>query len=75
MHAPTADWPVRESFYEGYRSVTDLGEDFAAVEPLIRVEGLAVGIGGMARMGELSAFEQEFYEEQLLAAVDRVPVA
>lgn len=73
MHAPTADWPVRESFYEGYRTVADLGEEFEAMEPHVRVETLAVGVGGMARMDELSEFEQEFYEERILRVVDRIP--
>jgi len=75
MHDPTADWDVRETFYDGYRDIAALPDAFHAAEPLSRVETLAVSVGGMARMGELSGFEQEFYEERLLAAIERVPGA
>lgn len=72
MHDPGADWDVRETFYDGYRAVRELGEEFAAAEPRLRVETLTVGVGGMVRMDEFSAAEKEFYAERLQAAIERI---
>lgn len=71
MHDPTADWNVRESFYEGYRAVADLDSSFERNEPLYRVETLAWTVASMETLGELSAYEREFYSERLLRAIER----
>ena len=74
MHDPSADWDVRESFYEGYRETgtTDLGGSFQRCEPLYRVETLADLVAGLLRMDGLSGYEREFYADRLVAAIDRV---
>jgi Ser/Thr protein kinase RdoA (MazF antagonist) len=71
MHDPGADWPVRRRFYEGYRSVRSLGDRFERVESLYRVTTLGGAVAGMYDLGELSDYERAFYDEHLLAAVDR----
>jgi homoserine kinase type II len=71
MHNPCSDWDPREAVYEGYQVVTDLDTSFAANEPLYRVETLARTVAGMVELGELSAYETEFYDEHLQEAADR----
>ena len=72
MHQPDADWNVHEMVYEGYRSVAELDEHFADNEPAYRAESLAVTLGGMARLGELTEDEKEFYTDEILAALARI---
>lgn len=64
-HDPGADWSVRETLYEGYRSVRSPGERFAALEPLYRIETQAGAVAGMLELDALSASEREFYAEDL----------
>lgn len=72
MHDPCADWDVRGTLYEGYRSVADPGDGFGTTEPLYRVDTLADTIAGMLRAGELSASERGFYADRIRAAVERI---
>lgn len=71
MHDPCSDWDPREAVYEGYRSVTDLDTSFGENETLYRAETLALTVGGMVELGELSAYETEFYDDHLREAADR----
>ncbi len=75
MHDPGVNWDVRSTFYEGYTTVTELDASFEESEPMVRAETLAVLVGGMARMGELSAYETDFYAERILEAIDRTSLA
>lgn len=72
MHDPNANWDVRTAFYEGYQDVRDTGDAFERNEPLYRVVTLADTVSGMLELGELSAYEREFYDERLLEAVARL---
>lgn len=71
MHDPGADWGIRETLYDGYRTIADPGTDFGATEPVYRVETLARAIAGMVEATGLSAYEREFYDERILGAVER----
>jgi Ser/Thr protein kinase RdoA (MazF antagonist) len=72
MHDPGAEWPIRETLWEGYRAVRDPPASFDRLEPVYRVETLARAVAGMARLGELSAYERDYYDEALAVAVARV---
>lgn len=63
---PAADWPHRESFYEGYRSVRDLPDQFDRFEPLYRVESLVAPVAGMLELGAFSDSEASFYDDRLV---------
>lgn len=63
---PVADWPDRESFYGGYRSVRDLPANFDRVEPLYRVESLVAPVAGMLELGAFSDSEASFYDDRLV---------
>jgi len=71
MHDPTAEWGVRETFYEAYDRERGVGPGFDRREPLYRVESLADTVAGMHRIGELSTRERSFYAERLRDAIDR----
>ncbi|MGB9961173.1 phosphotransferase enzyme family protein [Halobacterium sp. MBLA0001] len=71
MHDPTADWCVRETFYEGYRAVRPVAGSFDRCEPLYRAATLARLVAGMLALDELSAYERDFYAERLQNAVGR----
>lgn len=72
MHDPGAEWPIRETLFEGYRAVREQPASFDRLEPVYRVETLARSVAGMERLGELSAYERDYYDEALAAAVARV---
>lgn len=72
MHDPEADWPVRQTLYDGYREVASPGDDFAAVEPRLRVATTAEAVAGMAELEELSAYERGYYEERILEMAERL---
>jgi Ser/Thr protein kinase RdoA (MazF antagonist) len=72
MHDPGADWDVRETFYEGYRTERPLDDGFDTEEPRYRVGTLASTIAGMLDSGGLSAYEQDFYTERIVEAVERL---
>lgn len=72
MHDPCSDWDVRASFYEGYRSVTELDDAFERNEPLYRAETLAGTVAGLLALDELSEYEREFYAGRILEALERV---
>jgi Ser/Thr protein kinase RdoA (MazF antagonist) len=72
LQDPVADWPAREPFYAGYRSVRDLPENFDRVEPLYRVESLVAPVAGMLELGAFSESEAAFYDDRLAETVEAV---
>lgn len=71
MHDPGAGWNPRMRFYEGYRDERDPGENFDAFEPACRVAALAKVCAGMIELDEFTEYEREFYDDELVAAVER----
>ena len=71
MHDPVTEWSVRESFYDGYRSVRPVPEGFDRVEPLYRVESLVAPVAGMLELGAFSDSEAAFYDDRLVQTVER----
>ena len=69
LQDPVADWPAREPFYEGYRSVRGLPENFDRIEPLYRVESLVAPVAGMVELGAFSDSEAAFYDDRLAETV------
>lgn len=72
LQDPVADWPARESFYQGYRAVRKLPEEFDRVEPLYRVESLVAPVAGMLELGAFSESEAAFYDDRLAETVEAV---
>jgi Ser/Thr protein kinase RdoA (MazF antagonist) len=71
MHDPTADWGVREAFYEGYWAARPVDDAFGRCEPLYRAATLADLVAGVLALDALSEYEREFYAERLRDAVER----
>jgi Ser/Thr protein kinase RdoA (MazF antagonist) len=70
LQDPVADWPDREPFYAGYRSVRDLPAAFDRIEPLYRVGTLVAPVAGMVELGAFSDSEAAFYDDRLAEIVE-----
>jgi Ser/Thr protein kinase RdoA (MazF antagonist) len=71
MHDPDADWNVREKFYEGYREIRNLPEEFETLEAFFRIETLARLIASVIELDEMTEEEKEFYRDELKKELQR----
>lgn len=70
MHDPGADRDIRKNFYEGYKEVRTLHENFERLEKFFRVETLTHTIAGMIDLDELNEEELDFYREKILEELE-----
>lgn len=70
MHDPGADRDIRKNFYDGYREVRSLPENFEELEKFFRIETLVHLIGSMIQLDELSDEELDFYRKEILKELE-----
>jgi Ser/Thr protein kinase RdoA (MazF antagonist) len=72
MHSPNTDWNPRDKFYDGYKHVRKLGNNFWESERFYRFETQVVTVSYLTHLNILTPRQEEFYSNEIMKALRRL---